>query len=236
MDMEEKSALQHHPLFEGIEPEGLGRLLGGARPREYAKGEMLFHRGDGADCFYFIFDGWVKVYRDTPDGAEAVLGVFTNGESIGDAVAFNGGEYPANAQAVTQSRLLPIRAQPFIHEVQRAPDVGLRIIASMSKRMHTLILEVERLKTQTATQRVCEFLLRRCTVDEGSAVVALPYDKTVISARLGMKPESLSRILARLRKHGVRTDKNRVSIADVATLSRFCEGEGFYPSTRSLGA
>ena len=192
MDAKECRALRRHPLFQDVDAEGLNRMIGGARPRAYAKGEMLFHRGDAADCFYFIFDCWVKVYRDTPDGAEAVFGVFTDGESIADAVAFSGGEYPASAQAVTDSRLLPIRAQPFIQEVRRSPDIGLRIIASMSRRMHGLILEVERLKTQTATQRVCQFLLRRCTVKEGSAVVALPYDKTVISARLGMKPESLS--------------------------------------------
>ncbi len=54
-------------------------------------------------------------------------------------------------------------------------------------------------------------------------MVALPYDKSLIAMQLGMKPESFSRALAKLRILGVRTERNKVSLSDVAKLLAFCE-------------
>jgi hypothetical protein len=53
--------------------------------------------------------------------------------------------------------------------------------------------------------------------------VTLPYDKVLIAARLGMKPESLSRAFARLREFGVRVKQNHAALADVAKLRDYVE-------------
>jgi CRP-like cAMP-binding protein len=42
-----------------------------------------------------VAEGWVKLYRIAPSGAEAVVGVFTKGESFGEAVAFRHDTYPS---------------------------------------------------------------------------------------------------------------------------------------------
>ena len=216
--------IREHPLFHNLKPSTIDALLANAVPREYPKGYLLFGRGDPAEFFYFIFDGWLKIFRGTPDGDEAIIGVFTRGEALAEAVAFVGKDYPASAEVVEPARVLPIRSSIFVDHIRREPEVALMMLASMSHRMHHLVAEIEGLKTQTATQRVCQFLLRRCSVKEGPAVISLPYDKTVISGRLGIKPESLSRILAKLRRYGIRTEKNRVMIPDVEVLARQCEG------------
>lgn len=58
-------------------------------------------------------------------------------------------------------------------------------------------------------------------------MVRLPYDRTLISRRLGMQPESLSRILAKLRKLGVKTEQHQVVIQDVAVLIDYCQNDPF---------
>ena len=97
------------PLFENLPQETLEQLLQGAFPKDYGKGEMLFLRNDPSELFYVVLDGWVKVYRETPDGEEAVFGVFTRGETMAEAAAFLEQGYPANAQIVEDARILPIR-------------------------------------------------------------------------------------------------------------------------------
>ncbi len=84
--------------------------------------------------------------------------------------------------------------------------------------------QIEQLQVRSGTQRVADFPLKLCPAREGSADIALPYDKSVIASRLGMKPESFSRALARLRESGVQTRRNHVSVSDVAVLAEFCEG------------
>ena len=48
--------------------------------------------------------------------------------------------------------------------------------------------------------------------------IELPYDKSLIAGRLGLKPESLSRIFARLRTVGVDVRASDVVVDDAAKL------------------
>jgi len=213
------------PLFSGLPRDVLSRILDQAVARNYEKGHTLFHRADQADRFYIVLDGWVKIYRETVDGDEAVLGVFTSGETLAEAAAFLEHGYPASAQVVEDARLIPVFTEHMRHEIHTNPDIAMNMLASMSKRLHHLVIEVEQLKTCSATQRVVDFLLRRSEAREGTAVIFLPYDKTLISRRLGMQPESLSRIFSKLRDLGVRTEQNRVMVEDMGRLLEYCQRE-----------
>jgi uncharacterized protein YutE (UPF0331/DUF86 family) len=51
----------------------------------------------------------------------------------------------------------------------------------------------------------------------------LPYEKTVIARKVGMKAESLSRVFKSLRKHGVTIENDTAIVADVAILRRALE-------------
>jgi CRP-like cAMP-binding protein len=212
-------------IFSKVPADKLEILLRGALPRDYPKGHLLFQQGDEADGFFVVLSGWVKLFRQTPHGDEAVIHILSRGECFAEAAMFLGGRYPASAMVAEDARLLRISSQPFRHWIGSEPEIALGMLASLSARLHHLINESEQLQTRSATERVAEYVLKRCPVREGSAVIALPYDKSLLAARLAMKPESLSRVLAKLRKLGVRTENNRVIVADVARLARFCAGE-----------
>jgi CRP-like cAMP-binding protein len=212
-------------IFGKVPADKLEILLKGASPRDYPKGHLLFQQGDAADGFFVVLSGWVKLFRQTPNGDEAVIHVLSRGECFAEAAMFLGGRYPASAMVAEDARLLRISNQPFRDWFRSEPEIALGMLASLSARLHHLVNEFEQLQTRSATERVAEYILKRCPVREGSAVIALPYDKSLLAARLAMKPESLSRVLAKLRKLGVRTENHRVIVADVARLARLCAGE-----------
>jgi CRP-like cAMP-binding protein len=91
----------------------------------------------------------------------------------------------------------------------------------MSRHLHSLVNQVEQLQTRSSAQRLAQFLVSLAPVEDGSAVIVLPYDKSLIAHRLGMKPESLSRAFARLRAQGVSADGNRVLVEDIFTLKEY---------------
>lgn len=225
MNLQDLMIVRRQPLFSNLPEPVFDKLIENVIPRTYPKGRIVFQRGDPATYFYVVLDGWVKVYRDTPDGEEAILSMFSSGDMFAEAAAFMGMGYPASAEIVDESRLLAIESKRFTETVQTMPEIALNMMASMSRHLHTLVHEVERLKTRTACQRLVEFLLRRCRVQEGPAVVVLPYDKNLIAARLGIKPESLSRLLNKLRDQGVTTDQNMVKISEVRRLREFCPAD-----------
>lgn len=213
------------PIFAGVPEETLRSLLSQARIREHERGQTLFRQGEPASAFYLVLDGWVKIFRLTRSGDEAVLGVFSRGQSFAEAAAFTGGEYPASGEAVADSRLLSVPSPGLISAVRESPDIGLAMLASTSRHLHHLVRQIEQLKARTGTQRVAEFLASLCPVNEGPCTIGLPYDKALIAGRLGIKPESLSRAFARLRNVGVRIDHNSAAISDVADLLRFVDEE-----------
>ncbi len=92
------------------------------------------------------------------------------------------------------------------------------MIASMSQRVYLLMQQVEQLKAQSGVQRVAGFLASLAPVDHGPCVIALPYDKALIAARLGLTPSSLSRTFAKLRSVGVAVRAADVAVGDVAKL------------------
>ncbi len=215
-------------IFGGLDNESLRGLLAKAVVDEHARGEVLFRQGEPANHFFFVFEGWVKVFRLTRAGDEAVVGVFTRGQSFAEAAAFIEGEYPASAETVAESRLMRVPAKGLTSLLRESPDLGLAMLASTSRHLHSLIHQIEQLKARTGTQRVAEFLGELCPIEDGACTIGLPYDKTLIAGRLGMKPESLSRAFARLRPLGVIIDHNTAAIRDVVALREFVDDEHPY--------
>ena len=187
------------------------------------RGATIFLQGEPAEHLFIVLEGWAKLFRVSQNGAEAVVGVFTKGRSFGEAVAFRGDVYPVGAEAVTDCRLMQVRASIILDMMKSRPEVCTAMLASTFKHLHALVSQIEQLTAQTGAQRVAEFLIELCPVSEGPCAVTLPYDKVLIAGRLGMKPESLSRAFARLRETGVKISQNHAAISDVARLRDYVE-------------
>ena len=210
-------------LLKGAPPPVAEALLATARVREFDRGATIFLQGERASAIYIVADGWVKLYRISPNGAEAVVGVFTKGSSFGEAVALRHDTYPVAAEAVTDCRLIRIEADTILNLIRQSPEIAISILSATFLHLHSLVAQVEQLKARTGAQRVAEFLLELAPCKDGSCEVVLPYDKALIAGRLGLKPESLSRAFAKLRDHGVTIKLNHAIIDDLSVLRELAE-------------
>ena len=217
-------ALARASLLLASAPEPVARaVLAEAHVRHFDRGATIFLQGERARAIYIVVEGWVKLYRIAPNGAEAVVGAFTKGASFGEAVAFRHDTYPVAAEAVTDCTLIRIEADSLLRQIRDNPEVAISILSATFAHLHNLVGQIEALKAQTGAQRVAEFLLELAECEAGSCEVTLPYDKVLIAGRLGMKPESLSRAFARLKEQGVTIRQNVAQIDDVAVLRTYVE-------------
>jgi CRP/FNR family transcriptional regulator, dissimilatory nitrate respiration regulator len=207
------------PFFASVSADHLARLLQGAMPLHAPRNGTIFLQDEPATAFYVVLDGWIKLSRLTAAGQETVVGVFTNGESFAEAAIFGSGIYPVTAIAVTPARLLHIPAKRFIEALFEDSRLCLSIMGSMSAHLRKLVAQLERLTSGRAVERLSEFLFKLCDPRQSSAELHLPHDKSLVAARLGMQPETLSRCLAKLRQSGViECDGDLVIVPDVAAL------------------
>lgn len=219
-------------LFASLPDELASHILRQSAVRTFSRGETIFIQGDVAQNFFVVLDGWVKLFRITPTGAEAVVGVFTKGRSFGEAVAMENTPYPVTAEAVTDSRLILVRASTLANMMRERPEVAMAIVSSTFRHLHSLVAQVEQLKAHTGAQRVAEFLLELTSCERGACTITLPYDKTLIAGRLGMQPPSLSRAFNRLEPLGVKITQNLATIADVEKLREYTQDDRSAPWRR----
>jgi CRP/FNR family transcriptional regulator len=196
--------LRRTAIFSGLPESSLARCAGCCHLRKLDKGEVLFHEGAATDGFFVVHSGAINVHKISAGGKEQVICVFYPGESFGEiALAENLG-YPASAVAIEPSQVILIRRDAFRHEVQRDPDLAMRIIASISQHLRFLVETIEDLKLKQAESRLAQWLLREAGPDDGHpATVALPLAKRLLASQLGISPETFSRVLAAWREAGV---------------------------------
>jgi CRP-like cAMP-binding protein len=212
-------------VFRGLKPETVEHIIAPASAVMLAPHDTLFRQGDPATAFFIMIDGWMKLCRITLSGEETVVNILTKGDSYAEAHALTGARYPATAEAVSNARVVRIPADHIIRCIRESPDIALAMIAFASQHLHHLVQQIEQLKAQSGVQRVAEFLASLAPVDHGACVIALPYDKVVIAARLGLKPESLSRAFAKLKSVGVAVHASHVAVSDVAKLRQLASDE-----------
>lgn len=205
-------------VFRGLKAETIEHIVAPATALILRPHEWIARQGDPATAFFIVIGGWVKLYRNTPAGDETVIEMMTTGDSFAEAVAFTGNRYIATAEAVSQARVGRIPADHLVRCILGSPDIALAMIASVSTHMHHLVQQVEQLKVQSGVQRVAEFIASLSAAKHGECAIALPYDKVLIAARLGLAPESLSRAFSRLKMVGVAIDASQVVVKDIAKL------------------
>lgn len=181
-------------------------------------GELLFRQGDPATAFFIIVRGWVKLYRTTLSGEEVVLDVLTNAESVAVAAALSGDGYAATAEAVTDACIMRIPADHVVRCIREMPEIAISMNALTLQDVERLTQHIEQLKSQSGVQRAAGYLASLCATADGACIVALPYAKALIAARLGMKSESLSRAFLKLRLVGVEMHPAHFAVRDVAKL------------------
>lgn len=219
--------VQKNALIKGMDATSLQLLLQRSFIVRLRKGELLFAMGDEARSLFIVLQGWIKVFRISRTGEEAVISIFGLGESFAEAGVFSDRQiYPVNAEAVEESIVLSVPRTFFVDKINEDSNFALRILGTIAARQNFLVQHMEQITTRSAPQRVAYFLLKFCQEGvSGDTVrqITLPYEKSVISTRLNMTPETFSRSLAALKEHGVTVEGAHVTLNNPEMLAEFCD-------------
>jgi CRP/FNR family transcriptional regulator, dissimilatory nitrate respiration regulator len=219
------ASLRRAYLFGDMPEQQLRALVAGMHELKLASGRTLFRQGDPAERFFFLDQGLIKLFRTSPEGAEKIIEIIRPGSTFAEAVMFAGGAncYPVEAQALEDAVVWCFDQKPFLKMLRESGDLCFGLLASLSRRLHMLVNQIDSLTLQNATYRLVTYLLERAPPGtSGSADLTLAESRGVIAAHLAIQPESLSRILARLREAGlVEAHGHHITVRDVDALRRF---------------
>ena len=210
------------PLFKELASEEIDRLASGTTELHIPRGEIIFNRGDPCVGFHLVVYGQVKLAFLSPQGSEKVVEIIGPGSSFGEALMFMDKAYIVMAQTLADTMLLHVSKQVVFEEIERDAKFARKMLAGMSRRLHSLISDVESYSLQSGTQRVVGYLLRQDMQHSGDSepyVVTLPTSKAIVASRLNVTPEHFSRILHDLVAAGlIEVDGRDMKIIDVEGL------------------
>jgi len=201
------NTLRSSRLFSGLPPSDLARVAAITRVKTLDRGEYLFREGQPARGFFVVQKGAISVHRLTARGREQVIHIFRAGDSFAEGALLLPTGYPADARAVELSQVLLVDKEGFLALLRREPDLGLRMLASVSHHLRVLVEQLEELTLRDVETRLANWLVKRCPSPTGNQPVCieLGMTKRTLAAELGTVSETLSRTLRRFSEQGLLT-------------------------------
>jgi CRP-like cAMP-binding protein len=205
------------PLLEMLKPL--------ARYRQLRPGEYLFRQGDEGSHLYGVISGRLYItvgVANTPD--EAVIAILPPGQVVGELSMIDGGTRSANARAEGDVVVGAVSREDFHAHVMRHPEVALRLLTYVSRRLRSATQHVEALALWDVPARLAQTLLNLVEQEgqphaEGYILASQMSQKTLASI-IGSTREWVNAILRDWQAQDIITyDGRRLVVRNTEFLS-----------------
>ncbi len=223
--LSKSEALARTSLFAGLTPAESAALAARAVEHRYEPGEVLFREGEECPGLYVLSQGSVKIFKTSASGREVMLAVESAPSSVAEVPLFDSGPFPATVSAIDHVTAYMISKRDFRQVCHNNPDVPLKVLAIVGRRLRTLVGIVESVTFGSVRQRLARTLLD-FGVELGRNTFPLPVTHQELAFRLGTVREVVSRNLSRFQAEGlIRIQNREITLLDQAGLTREAETE-----------
>ena len=137
---------------------------------------------------------------------------------------FEGGTYPAAAEAVRESRVLYLPRDAILRVTRAEPDILLAMLAVLSRRLRRFVGLIDDLSLKDVGTRLAQYLVAQAN-DTGSDRITLSITKGMLAAHLGTIAETVSRTLRKMQEQGLIVVEGRqITIREREALEDIAEG------------
>jgi CRP/FNR family transcriptional regulator len=189
-------------LFKMLDDSEIERLAKISTVKTFAKDNILFYEGESPKYFYLLLEGYLKLYKTDLKGNEIVIHYFREASFIAEMASLENIKFPATAIATRDNvEVLLINKEKFSQMIQTDAHFSFHLIKSITLKVKHLELVINRNMVYDAMTKVCSF------IDENPKYMISAKNKEIANF-LNMAPETLSRILSKLRKLDIIDKKN----------------------------
>ena len=215
--------LREVPLFADLTETELNQVAEICRERTFDKGHAIFYADDQGTSFYVIARGAFKIVVLADDGREHILGVLKARDFFGEMSLLDGQSRSATAMALEATQVLSIAREDFLAVLRRNPDISLKILVTICRRLRHADRRVESLAFLSAPGRVARVLLElgKEHGEETPKGLALHHKMTrqELANIAGTSRETLTRVLMEFQDDGLITlGKNMLVLHDEKKL------------------
>ena len=211
------------PAFGKLARDEIDMLAGYAQLRDFRRGATILRRGEAFPGLFAIVEGSAKLSLRRSDHEEKVARILEAGDCFGFAALLLERPCPVDVVALSNGVAATIPSMPVLRLMEQRAAFATALARTLAERLLELVGELEASTQQSSLQRLACYLDSRA---EPSGApdrlrVRLPATKSTVAARLGVKKETMSRMLRELASRGViAVDGPEIAVLDRAGLAQ----------------
>jgi CRP-like cAMP-binding protein len=132
-----------------------------------------------------------------------VIEIIRAGETFAESVALLDKPYPVFANTIDATQMIQIPAAVIRTLMTQNTGLAIKMLASLSLRVHKFINDIHTLSMSSAQQKVAGYFLAFLSDEVAEQRISLPSKKAIVASRLGLQPETFSRVLGKMKDQGV---------------------------------
>lgn len=195
------------------------------------KDTIIFNEGDPLGRLYLIIDGFVKLYRLSPEGKETTIYLYGPGEVLGVRALLSEDECAKhNAEALTDVKVLTISRKDYFENTLSHPEFLLDLIHIFVHRLNYTERRLEGFILTDTTSRVASFLCdcahRFGKKKNSHIIIPVPLTHQRIAEFVGSIRETVTGSINHLEKEGIlKNDRGKITILDIKKLQKLAQSE-----------
>lgn len=206
-------------LFRNVTETHFNELMNASFLQRFPQHVVLVEEGNLPDFLHVVVEGTVELFGGSAQ-RETTLDIIRPVTTFILAAVIWDEAYLKSARTLTPARILMIPAAAVRDVFDRDAHFARAIVTELASRYRSLVRALKDQKLRTGIERLANWILNEDRRQGSSGRIVLTYDKRILSSRLGMTPENLSRNLAGLSIYGVTGRGREIIISDREALQR----------------
>jgi len=112
----------------------LNDIQGSGSLFQFCQGDFLFREGEEGDFLFFIREGTIQLYKESPDSQEELLFILGPGEIAGDLSPEKDALRFASARALDNGVAIRIEQKKLMGLIGERPDIALSIVTYLARK------------------------------------------------------------------------------------------------------
>ncbi len=202
--------ISNSDLFCGLPEDLIAKIAGYCKERKLRKNETLFVEGTKGYVMYLLVEGCIQLSKTSEKGDSVVIRTVLPSEVFAEVMLFESNLFPVTAVALKPSTVLQL-SKFDLSGLMSNEGMRNKFIANLIGRIRYLTQKLLEQSSTSAEDRLMVFLKK-----QGRSTSLVQMKKKDIAAEIGAKPETLSRLLFKLRKRrAISVKEGKISVIGV---------------------
>ena len=171
-----------------------------AAPKELKKNQTLFVEGEQGFALYLLASGNIQLSKSSMAGDKnVIIKSVKPGEIFAEVILFEQDRFPVTATAVKDSLVFSFSKRQFLSLLEN-PDFRNEFIMMLLRKQRYLTERMRELVTMDVADKLFHYLRQHYGARER---IVPGVSKKALAAAIDVTPETLSRLLLKLKQEGV---------------------------------